>query len=55
MGAKYVLYNPATKTTYELDDQKKPEQFAAQKVTVTGSLDAATNTIHVESIAPAKS
>lgn len=55
MGAKYVLYNPATKTTYELDDQKKPEQFAAQKVTVTGSLDAATNTIHVESMALAKS
>jgi uncharacterized protein DUF5818 len=55
MGAKYVLYNPATKTTYELDDQKKPEQFAAQKVTVTGSLDAATKTIHVENIEAAKS
>lgn len=55
MGSKYVLYNPATKTTYQLDDQKRPEQFAGQKVTVTGSLDAATNTIHVENIAAAKS
>jgi Protein of unknown function (DUF5818) len=55
MGATYVLYNPATKTTYQLDDQKKPEQFAGDKVTVTGSLDAATNTIHVENIAAATS
>ena len=55
MGATYVLYNPATKTTYQLDDQKKPEQFAGDKVTVNGSLDAATNTIHVENIAAATS
>ncbi|HEX5411734.1 MAG TPA: DUF5818 domain-containing protein [Terriglobia bacterium] len=55
MGAKYALYNAATKTTYQLDDQKKPSQFAGQKVTVTGSLDAATNTIHVENITAAKS
>ncbi len=50
MGATYVLYNPATKTTYELDDQKTPAQFAGEKVNVSGSLDAATKTIHVEKI-----
>lgn len=55
MGATYVLYDPATKTMYQLDDQKKPAQFAGEKVTVTGSLDAATKTIHVESIAVATS
>jgi starvation-inducible outer membrane lipoprotein len=55
MGAKYVLYNPATKAIYQLDDQKKPEQFAGEKVTVNGSLDAATNTIHVENITAATS
>ena len=55
MGATYVLYNPATKTTYQLDDQKKPEQFAGEKVTVNGSLDAATHTIHVEKISAATS
>jgi hypothetical protein len=55
MGATYVLYNPATKTSYQLDDQKKPEQFAGEKVTVNGSLDAATNTIHVENITAATS
>lgn len=49
-GAKLVLYNTATKMTYELDDQKKPEAFAGEKVQVKGTLDSASNTIHVESI-----
>jgi hypothetical protein len=52
-GAKYVLYNPATKTTYELDNQSKPAAFAGQEVKVNGKLDAATDTIHVDSISPA--
>ena len=55
MGATFVLYNPATKTTYQLDDQKKPVPFAGEKVTVNGSLDATTNTIHVENIMAATS
>jgi hypothetical protein len=55
MGATFVLYNPATKTTYQLDDQKKPEPFAGEKVNVSGSLDAATHTIHVEKISAATS
>lgn len=55
MGATYVLYNPATKTTYGLDDQKTPAQFAGEKVNVTGSLDASTHTIHVEKITAATS
>jgi hypothetical protein len=55
MGAKYVLYDAASKTTYQLDDQTKPAQFAGEKVTVNGSLDSATNTIHVENIAAATS
>jgi hypothetical protein len=54
MGGKYVLYNPATKTVYQLDDQKKPEEFAGEKVTVKGAYDKATKTIHVESIEAAK-
>jgi hypothetical protein len=35
-----------------LSDQKTPEQYAAQKVRVIGTLDAKTKTIRVESIAP---
>ena len=50
MGGKYVLFNAAKKTVYELDDQQKPEQFAGQNVKVMGTLDQATKTIHVTSI-----
>lgn len=50
--AMYVLYDG--KTAYTLSDQKTPEKFAGKKVTVTGSVDAKTHTIQVESITPAK-
>jgi hypothetical protein len=51
-GAMYVLYDG--KQTYTLSDQKTPEKFAGKRVTVTGTLDAKTKTILVDSIAPAK-
>ena len=51
-GAAYVLYDG--KSAYVLSDQKLPEKFAGQKVTVTGTLDAKTKGIRVESIAAAK-
>jgi hypothetical protein len=51
-GAAYVLYDG--KKAYELSDQKTPEQFAAQRVRVTGTLDAKTNKIAVQSITAAK-
>jgi hypothetical protein len=51
-GATYVLYDG--KNVYELSDQKTPERFAAKKVTVTGTLDAKTKTIKVDSITAAK-
>lgn len=51
-GASYVLFDG--KSVYTLSDQKVPEKFAAQKVTVVGTLDAKTKTIAVQSIAPAK-
>jgi hypothetical protein len=51
-GATYVLYDG--KQVYALSDQRTPEQFAAQKVRVTGTLDVKTNTIQVESISAAK-
>jgi hypothetical protein len=52
MGGKYVLYDG--KETYTLSDHKSVEGFAAKKVTVTGTLDAKTKTIQVDSIAAAK-
>ena len=51
-GASYVLLDG--KDIYTLSDQQTPAKFAAQKVTVVGTLDAKTKTINVQSIAPAK-
>jgi hypothetical protein len=51
-GAMYVLLDG--KNVYTLSDQRTPEKFAGQKVKVTGTLDAKTNTIQVESIAAEK-
>jgi len=50
MGGKYVLVDPASKTVYQLDDQKKPQSFAGTKVKVTGTYDTSSKTIHVASI-----
>jgi hypothetical protein len=54
-GSKYVLYNSSNKTLYELDDQKKAEEFPGQMVTVAGNLDRTTGTIHVANIKSASS
>jgi hypothetical protein len=51
-GASYVLYDG--KSAYVLSDQKTPDQFAAQKVRVVGTLDTKTKTIRVESITAAR-
>ena len=51
-GATYVLYDG--KNAYALSDQRTPGKFAAQKVTVVGTLDAATKTIKVESMTAAR-
>jgi len=52
MGGKYVLWDG--KNTYALSDQRTPAKFAAQKVTVTGTVDEKTKTIQVTKIAAAK-
>lgn len=49
-GGKFVLFNAASKTVYQLDDQTKPADFAGGKVKVTGTLDKASKTIHVTAI-----
>ena len=47
-GASYVLYDG--KDVYTLSDQRTPEKFAGQRVTVTGTLDVKTKTIRVNTI-----
>ena len=53
-GGKYELYNMDTQKEYQLDDQKKAEQFAGEKVTVSGTYDDSNETIHVTKIEAAK-
>src|SRR6266568_3683873 len=47
-GSKYALYDG--KTAYVLSDQKTPEQFAGQKVKISGTLFEKTKILQVESI-----
>lgn len=49
-GARFVLYDAATKTSYQLDDQVRPKDFAGQKVRVIGTYDRPTRTIRIQSI-----
>ena len=46
-GGKYVLYDPSVKIAYGLDDQRKPEAFAGERVAITGTVDRTSNVIHV--------
>jgi hypothetical protein len=50
-GGQFVLFDG--KEVFQLSDQQAAEQFAGQKVTVTGTLDARTKTIQVSSITAA--
>jgi hypothetical protein len=50
--AMFVLYDG--KVAFELSDQKAAAPYAGKKVTVSGTLDAKSNTIRVQSIAPAR-
>jgi hypothetical protein len=51
-GNKFVLAASDNLTTYQLDDQRKAQDFLNKTVTVTGSLDASTGTIRVTAIDP---
>jgi len=51
-GAEYVLADG--KNVYTLSDQKTPEKFAGQRVRVTGTLNAKTRAIQVQSMSAAK-
>ena len=50
MGGKYALLDSSGNTAYQLDNQDKAAAFAGRKVTVKGTVDSASKTIHVESI-----
>jgi hypothetical protein len=49
-GDNFMLSDAANKLSYLLDDAEKASHFEGKKVKVTGTVDVASNTIHVESI-----
>ena len=49
-GDKFILSDRASKIDYILDDAEKASQFEGKKVKVTGTVDVASNTIHVSEI-----
>jgi len=51
-GGSFVLYDPASKTVYQLSDQARAEQFAGDKVKVTGDYEEDSQTISVIKIQP---
>ncbi len=51
-GSKFVLADTEHNKVYQLSDQSKPQEFAGQKVKVTGTLSD--DTIKVSAIEPAK-
>jgi len=51
-GDKLVLTDPLTKTSYQLDDQRKAQEMVNRNVKVTGVLDPSTGTIRVSAIEP---
>jgi cytochrome c5 len=49
-GGKFVLVDNTTNVVYQMDNQKKPKDFAGDKVVVSGTLDPTSKTIHVRGI-----
>jgi hypothetical protein len=49
-GESFVLSDSTTKSRYMLDDQSKASRFEGKHVKVTGTIDVASNLIHVETI-----
>jgi uncharacterized protein DUF5818 len=49
-GDNFVLTDGASKLSYLLDDAQKASPYEGKRVKVTGTVDVASNTIHVESI-----
>jgi hypothetical protein len=48
--SKFVLYSADAKTSFNLDDQDKPREYAGEKVMIVGTYDGETKTIHIQSI-----
>ena len=52
-GSKVHIVDETDKKMYDLDDYSKVKGLVGKRITVKGNLDAATNTIKVETASPA--
>ena len=52
-NGSFVLYDPETKTVYQLNNQEKPLRCAGERVNASGRYDDWSQTIEIESIEPA--
>lgn len=53
-GAPLVLFDPATKKVYSIDDPKKAQDYAGQHVQITGTYDDDAQLLHIKSIEPSR-
>ena len=51
-GENFVLSDSATKSKYILDSPQKVSRYEGMTVKVTGTINVASNSIHVEAIQP---
>lgn len=49
-GDAFIFNDDATKSSYQLDDQRSAGKFDGKKVKIIGTLDAANKTIRIQSI-----
>jgi cytoskeletal protein RodZ len=47
-GTKFMFQDAASGNTYDIDHQDEVQKFDGKKVTVHGTLDATSNTIHIK-------
>lgn len=52
-AAPLVLFDPAAKKVYAIDNPKKAQEYAGQQVQITGTYDDDAQLLHVKSIVPA--
>jgi len=50
-----VIQDEASNSTYKVDNEDQLKQFMGKNVKVTGTLDAATKTIHISNVEVAAS
>lgn len=49
-GNQLVLRDASANVNYKVDDESKVKDYLGKRVKITGTLDASTNVIHVDSI-----